>query len=118
MEVALTLVHPPLLAGAMVGRDFPGQGSSSQQIRLAAAAAAAQAAAADKGGRGGRGRGGRKRKERDANRAPRQPSAYNLFMKDELQRVNAIETAKNEEQTPTYASLMFLLCSAYPKAPR
>jgi hypothetical protein len=48
----------------------------------------------DQGGRGrglnGRGR-GRKRKEKDLNRAPRQPSAYNLFMKTEIARIKGLQ---------------------------
>jgi hypothetical protein len=65
-------------------------GSGTPAAAAAAAAAASAAGLAAENGRGrGRGRGGRKRKDRDAQRAPRPPSAYNLFMKDEVARLKA-----------------------------
>jgi hypothetical protein len=43
------------------------------------------------GGRGGRGRGRKRRGERDPMRAPRAPSAYNLFMKTEVARIKVVQ---------------------------
>ena len=93
-------------------------GNNPAAVAAAAAAAAAANAYHDGrgGGGGGRGRGGRKRKEKDMNRAPRQPSAYNLFMKTEVARIKQVPRGNSAWPHPM-AKMLLLNDPAPPTLP-